>query len=439
MSEKEGRDQPASPGSTPIWDRLADVPDMNDAPLEADWLPAEPGATPGAVMPPAAESPGAAQPARDQRQFRVTAAPGATSPPVSRPPQPGPPLPSEAPPAHPEDPPEWDTAHTSARRGRRSRRGWWLAVVLLLPATAILGTALYSWYLWGQVEKVDTEGALSPGSGFTNYLIVGVDSREGVDPALGPQVGLNAGANLSDTMLVLHVDDGDNNLVSLPRDLWVSIDGGAGAKLNASTAIGGAPALIRTVDTVLDIPVHRYLEVDIAGFIDVIEAVGSITIVLDAPACDPKSGLDVRETGAVALEPPQALAYVRSRTYTTFDAAAATGLDCKQIRAQGLGSTVGVSDFGRTERQRHFLNAVFDELSGTRNPVTLLQVLSGLTGGLRVDDEMSVFDAFQLFRDLQGLNAEPLAVPVSDFSAPDGSSALQLNDRSDEVLDLLRG
>ena len=82
---------------------------------------------------------------------------------------------------------------------------------------------------------------------------------------------------------------------------------------------------------------------------------------------------------------------------------------------------------------------MFDELSGTRNPVTLLQVLSGLTGGLRVDDEMSVFDAFQLFRDLQGLNAEPLAVPVSDFSAPDGSSALQLNDRSDEVLDLLRG
>lgn len=441
MSENEGSDKPAPPGSTPIWDRLADVPDIDDAPLEADWLPARPAATTGAAVPPRAESPSPEQPARDQRQFRVTAAPGAgAAPPVSRPPQPGSPHPTAPPPTQPgEVPPEWDAAHTASRRPRRSRRGWWLAVVLLVPATAILGTALYSWYLWGQVEKVETEGALSPGSSFTNYLIVGVDSREGVDPALGPQVGLNAGANLSDTMLVLHVDDGNNSLVSLPRDLWVSIDGGAGAKLNASTAIGGAPALIRTVDAALDIPVHRYLEVDIAGFLDVIEAVGSITIVFDEPACDPKSGLDVRETGAVVLDAPQALAYVRSRTYTTFDAAAATGLDCKQIRAQGLGTTVGVSDFGRTERQRLFLNAVFDKLSATRNPVTLLQVLSGLTGGLRVDDEMSVFDAFQLFRDLQGLNAEPLAVPVSDFAAPDGSSALQLNDRSDEVLGLLRG
>jgi len=309
-----------------------------------------------------------------------------------------------------------------------------LAIVGLLAG---VGGAPYGWYLWSTVDKIDTEGSLSASSDFTNYLIVGVDSREGVDPSLGPQVGLRAGNNLSDTMLVLHVAGEDDLLVSLPRDLWLPIDGGAPAKLN-SAAAQGAPSLIRTVQAELDVPVHHYLEVDIAGFLSVVEAVGTITITFEAPACDPKSKLDVRETGPVELSAPQALAYVRARTYTTFDADAAQGMSCAEIRANGLGSTQGNADFGRTERQRTFLNATFAKLSQTRNPLTLLRVTGGLSDGLRVDDSMGFWDALTLFRDIRGMNAEPLGVPVSDFSAPNGASALALNARSDDVLGLLR-
>lgn len=315
--------------------------------------------------------------------------------------------------------------------------------LIALPILLLGAFGMTTWYLWGQVEKIDTAGSLSaPSEGFTNYLIVGVDSRDGIDPTLdtAPQIGLGVDGSRSDTMVVLRTGDDGDRLVSLPRDLWVTLAGGTTqAKLNAATTSAGGPAaLIRTVQIELRIPIHHYLEVDIAGFLSVIDALGSITIVFPAPACDPKSGLDVRDVGPVELGPEQALAYVRSRTYTEFDRILGAGLNCAQIRTAGLGTTVGNADFGRTERQRLFLLAVFDKSSSTRNPVKVLRVLSGLSDGLRVDDQMGVRDAFDLLRKLRSTNALALSLPVSDFGAPDGSSALTLNGASAEVLDLFR-
>jgi hypothetical protein len=60
-----------------------------------------------------------------------------------------------------------------------------------------------------------------------------------------------------------------------------------------------------------------------------------------------------------------------------------------------------------------------------------LRVLNDLTGGLRVDEHMGMFDAFSLLRDLRGLNAAAMALPVSDQGAD-----LILNSESAAVLEL---
>ncbi len=252
----------------------------------------------------------------------------------------------------------------------------------------------------------------------------------GVDPdlATAPSIGLGVTGSRTDTMVMLHVGDDGTRMMSLPRDLWVDIDGGGAGKLNSATVSGGAPALLRTVQSELDLPVQRYLEVDIAGFLEVVDAVGSITIEFPRPACDPKSGLMIRQRGPVELGPQRALAYVRSRTYTEFSAAEvrrALGPDatCDQIISSGLGQTDGTADIGRGERQRRFLLAVFDEIGSSRNPVTLLQVLGGLSNGLRIDDEMGMFDAISLARKMRGADIESVTLPVVPFD-PGGTSAL---------------
>ncbi|MGI9621470.1 MAG: LCP family protein [Acidimicrobiales bacterium] len=414
-------DQPTS--DEDLWNRLAKLPDADQPePLPHDnrsfrvSTPAEPTASP-------------------------SNAPQHSVPPSAAPPGVGPDTPEI--PIEPELPWDPDSIPTplpespGRRRTGRRRAG---KVVIALAALAVIAgvaTSVWSWVLWDRVEKIDTEGTLSAGTDeYTNYLIVGTDSREGVpdDLKTSRRIGLGIEGERSDTMVVLHIDHGDNHMVSLPRDLWVNVSGSGPDKLNAARALGGVPALIRTIQTDPGIPIHHYLEVDIAGFLNVIDAVGSITIRFSSPACDPKSGLNVRRRGAVELDPEQALAYVRSRTYTEFDRQAGRGLTCAQIRAAGLGTTQGNSDIGRTERQRAFLLAVFDKIGGTRNPVTLLRVLSGLTEGLKVDDTMSMFDAINLMRDLRNLDPTTHALPVVDFAAPNGSSALALSSEAPQVL-----
>lgn len=314
-----------------------------------------------------------------------------------------------------------------------------LAIVVVMVGAM----ALYASVLWNRIDRADTARSLAPASeGFTNYLIVGTDSREGIDPDLdtADDIGLGVGGQRTDTMIILQLrDDGSSSMVSLPRDLWVALDTGGGAKLNAAYAFNGPPSLIRTIDQEFQIPIHRYLEVDLAGFLDVVGAVGSITIDFPRAACDPKSGLDIRTVGPVDLDEEQALAYVRSRTYTEFDAAVAEGLDCAQIRAQGLGTTQSLApDLARGERQRRFLLATLDRAAGSRNPVTLLRVLGGVSGGLVVDDAMSFFDAVGMARKLRGLDAEVISLEVADFAAPDGSSALVVTAAGDVTLDLFR-
>lgn len=439
-------------GSDPSWDRLRDLPDLDAAPLDADWMrtagpgrgtaPRHGSPTPAETSPapPRHGAPGGADDRPvDPRRFRVGAdgltadGPGAAAP-VHVPPAPPGPLPGSLPTPEPEPAPR--------RPLRRRRRGPWIAAVVAIPLLVLGGLWIWSLLLWNGIERVDTDDTLTAGSdGFTNYLIVGTDSREGVDPDLDTagSIGLGVTGNRSDTMVMLHLGEGGDAMMSLPRDLWVEIPGHGPEKINAATVRGGAPALIRTVQESVGIPVHHYLEVDIAGFLEVVDALGAITIDFPRPACDPKSGLMVRRAGSVRLDAEQALAYVRSRTYTEFDRGAiGPRASCAAIISSGLGDTRGDADLGRTERQRRFLLSVFSELGSTRNPFRLMSVASGVTGGLRVDDTMGLFDAVGLARRLRGLDAENLTLPVIDFDAPDGSLALLPAADADDVLDRFR-
>ena len=51
-------------------------------------------------------------------------------------------------------------------------------------------------------------------------------------------IGLGVVGERSDTMVILHVGTGGNHMVSLPRDLWVTLDSGGQNKLNAARLWG---------------------------------------------------------------------------------------------------------------------------------------------------------------------------------------------------------
>ncbi|MEM9034625.1 MAG: LCP family protein [Actinomycetota bacterium] len=280
---------------------------------------------------------------------------------------------------------------------------------------------------WNGVERVEVAGVLDSGGAGTNYLLVGSDSREGIDaddPNAGVLIGEPVSGQRSDTVMILRVEDGAASFLSLPRDLWLPIAGTGGEQRLNTAYAGGPERLIRTVQDSLGLPVHHYLEIDLATFADVVDALGGVTINFPNPAFDEKSGLNVETAGPVVLDGSQALAYVRSRAYTEI--------------VDGVPQTDPTGDLGRGLRQQTFLRTVLAEVTASRNPFTVRSIVGALAGGLTVDDTLGVRDVLGLGWTLRGITPETVELPVFNFQA--GSAAvLGLDAGAEQVLDQFRG
>jgi LCP family protein required for cell wall assembly len=207
--------------------------------------------------------------------------------------------------------------------------------------------------------------------------------------------------------------------VSFPRDLWVDIPGHGTAKINAAFAFGGPQLAIATIEQDFGIPISHYLEVDFAGFRDIVNAVGSVPIYFPTPARDTNTGLSVAAAGCQHLNGEEALAYVRSRYY-------------QYQTADGQWHSDPTSDIGRIHRQQYFMRslaraavkAVFP------NVTKLNDVFDKAVASLTSDKNLGKSDLFKLVRALR--NTDPNAFPMFTLPATnayrDSQSVLILDD-----------
>jgi LCP family protein required for cell wall assembly len=297
-------------------------------------------------------------------------------------------------------------------------------VLLLL---AVVGGWLYAKSVYDKVEKLPLADVLSTGGDGTNYLIVGSDSRsveDIVDAGLNPEAFEEGGGERSDTMLLLRFAGGEASMMSLPRDLYLPIaETGRSSKLN-SAYNGGPRRLILTVQESLGIPVHHYMEVDFVSFSRLVDSLGGITIDFEHPAFDTHTGLQVAQAGPAHLDGPQALAYVRSRHYVEV--------------IDGEERSDPTADLGRVVRQQKFLKAVFSELGSTKNPIALARAASAASGGLRVDDSLTLLDAIRFAWRLRSLDPTPVELPVRNGSNDAGSVLFLVDPDAQAALDQFR-
>ncbi len=280
---------------------------------------------------------------------------------------------------------------------------------------ALVGAAVYAWWQFNSLYRVDVGDAITPATGeAVNYLLVGSDSREGieVDTPNAGAIGPDVQGRRADTIIVLRLLPDSATMMSVPRDLWLTnAETGKEGRVNGSYN-QGPDNLIRTVSSGLGIPINHYVEVDFVSFAGMVDAMGGITIDFPHPAKDANSGLNVIAAGPQLLDGTQALAYVRSRHYTEI-------IDGKEVSDP-------TADLGRQARQQLFIRTVLKEAGGTRNPITLARLSGAAADGVRVDTEFGMGDAWTLVRRLGGTSPESVILPTKP--ANKGGAAVLLLD-----------
>lgn len=267
--------------------------------------------------------------------------------------------------------------------GRRRRRPALIAAGI--AGVALLTIGMLVWWTYGRLEgnisTVDTSannalGDVRPAkeNEALNILAIGSDSREGDNSFVG---GDSPG--LADTTMVVHVS-ADNSwaaAVSIPRDSMVQMpdcvqpDGtivpGAVRMFNAAYPIGGPTCVQRTVESLTGLRIDHFVVIDFAGFQDMVEAVGGVTVYIPDRISDPESKIYF-DAGCQTLTGKEALNYVRVR--------------------HGVGNG---SDTDRIKRQQAFLSSLIQKVTSAGvlfNPIDLYQFLDAATQAITTDSEL---------------------------------------------------
>lgn len=324
-------------------------------------------------------------------------------------------------------PPELSPRGTTTRSGRRgsgvppttsgsARRilGWiaGLTALLILGVSGVGYTALN--HFDSKITRIDAfqgvanrPAAAAPGAPL-NILLVGSDSRQGLTRSQRNKLSTgNFDSARSDTMILMHIpaDNSRVTMVSFPRDSYVTIPSYKAAngrtipsqrnKINASFSLGGPPLTIRTIEENTGLRIDHYVEIDIAGFVKVVDSLGGATVCLAKAVNDKDSGLKLGK-GKHLLNGAQALAYVRAR----------------HIYAD--------QDLGRIRAQQAFLGSLARKAVSAQtlaNPLSLNSFLDAVLSSVKTDnalDKATILSLAGRLRDVRTDQVQFLTVPLAN-------------------------
>jgi polyisoprenyl-teichoic acid--peptidoglycan teichoic acid transferase len=155
-----------------------------------------------------------------------------------------------------------------------------------------------------------------------NVLLLGIDQRDRDRAAAIP--------TRTDTMIIVSIDPVAKGvaIISLPRDMWVSIPGLGQQRINEAYTYGelrrlpgGGPGLLRrTIEQNFGFSVSHYASVNFPGFEEIVDTLGGIAIDVPRPVKDdayPTANFGVERVyfapGPQLMDGATALKYARSR------------------------------------------------------------------------------------------------------------------------------
>ncbi|MDA0635353.1 LCP family protein [Nonomuraea sp. MCN248] len=293
------------------------------------------------------------------------------------------------------------------RRPRRSARVRRRNAIVagLLSMGVLVGTGVV-WATPRQIGTVDAGVEETAPRGAENILLVGVDKRDDLTRKKQNELKLGReSGQRTDTMMVIHLSEDHSRItvVSLPRDTWTTIPGKGDHKINAAYQFGGPKLTVQTVQQATGLKINRYIEVNVLGFIDVVDSLGGVTVCTPVPINDPKTGLELA-AGTHELQGVQALGYARTRATAR-------------------------SDLDRIDRQQQVISALLNRALSAdtlANPAKLASFVNTTLGTIKVDPDDGLLGLATQLRDVKLDNVQFADVPLTDvdYRTPTGESAV---------------
>ena len=237
-------------------------------------------------------------------------------------------------------------------------------------------------------KNVDPTLLKGEGDGRVNILLLGIGG------------GTHDAPDLTDTIMIASIDPVNNTavLLSVPRDLWVTIPQHGSMKINAAYETGkyrylghidnsnanyqavqaGFSMIDQTIESVVGVPIHYNMLVNFQAFKQGVDSVNGITVNVPEELYDPTMAWEnnwnpvLAKVGVQQMNGTQALLYVRSRETS--------------------------SDFARGQRQRTVIVALKDKiltLGTLSNPLKISQLMGAF--GNNVVTDISLSDAVRMY------------------------------------------
>ncbi|MGV3274497.1 LCP family glycopolymer transferase [Staphylococcus sp. 11261D007BR] len=167
----------------------------------------------------------------------------------------------------------------------------------------------------------------------------------------------------SDTIMLLSVNPKTKttDMISIPRDTQAEIVGqGTTEKINHAYAYGGPDMAVKSLESLMNVPIDHYATVNMDGLKETIDTLGGIDVVSNATFS--VNNHQFNEGEQVHLDGEEAMAFIRSR------------------KEEGAGG-----DFGRQERQQLVLQGLANKLSGVSSITNFNALMDQLGNNVTTD------------------------------------------------------
>jgi len=305
-----------------------------------------------------------------------------------------------------------------------------LKIILLSLLIIILGTGI--WFgatIYNTLKKItsfSSGGSIMSLFNSNNQQLKGQSDGRTNILLLGYGGPGHDGAYLTDTIEVVSIDWKDKKvaMISVPRDLWVSIPNYGLSRINAAYSYGQSNSKITggagaessaVVGSVLGIPIHYFVSVDFDGFKELIDKVGGIDV--NAP----NTFTDTTYPAGECVNNGPGCGYITVH----FDAGPQhmNGTKALEFARSRHGNNGEGTDFARSKRQQLVLEATKQKILQVgvlANPITFSDLLNIV--GNHLSTNMSPAEIKSAWNQTKDIDTSNMITETLDTSS---SSVLQ--------------